>query len=592
MLKPVIQFIIMFTMFFNGGLIPIYLNIKDLGLYNSLWALILPGAVSVYNSIICRTAIQAVPESLHESASLDGANDFTILFRIIFPLIMPTVAVLLLYYGIGHWNAWFPASIYLKDNNKLPIQNIMRSILIANSNLMEASGGETDKVDDYAGNHQIRNHRSHNRSGAVHLSLPAALLRQGRHDRRSQGLRLVSYKEIIMENINIPDLYTPELKHWLNTVWEKLCRKMPYAVEKARQVSWIPYTTRDGQWAPNSIDWWTNGFWPAAMWQMYLGTENLLFREEAIRAEKKLDEALNHYDALSHDMGFMWLIQSGVRYALEGNEDSRIRTMRAAEHLACRFNPNGFIRAWNGTGREGWAIIDCMMNLPLLYWASQQTGDPRFRLIAMRHADKAMETFVRPDGSCNHIVCFDPETGDVLETPGGQGYASGSSWSRGQAWALYGFTLSWLHTRKTAYLSTAKRVANYYISQVADDHLPRCDFRQPAELHLLDNASGAIAAAGLLLLARQLPENESLSYARAAVRLLQAMEKECANWDLNDPAILQKCTSAWHDVKGRHITMVYGDYYFIEAIQMLRGQTMLFWDPARTAPTGRKENPA
>ncbi len=140
----------MFTMFFNGGLIPIYLNIKDLGLYNTLWALILPGAVSVYNSIICRTAIQAVPESLHESASLDGANDFTILFRIIFPLIMPTVAVLLLYYGIAHWNAWFPASIYLKDNDKLPIQNIMRSILIANSNLMEASGGETDKVDDYA----------------------------------------------------------------------------------------------------------------------------------------------------------------------------------------------------------------------------------------------------------------------------------------------------------------------------------------------------------------------------------------------------------------------------------------------------------
>ena len=150
MLKPIIQFLIMFTMFFSGGMIPIFLNIRDLGLYNTLWSLILPGAISVYNCIICRTAIQAVPESLTESAYLDGANDLIIVFRITLPLIMPTIAVLLLYYGVGHWNAWFPASIYLQDNNKLPIQNIMRSILIANSDLLNASGSETDKVDDFA----------------------------------------------------------------------------------------------------------------------------------------------------------------------------------------------------------------------------------------------------------------------------------------------------------------------------------------------------------------------------------------------------------------------------------------------------------
>ena len=150
MLKPIIQFLIMFTMFFSGGMIPIFLNIRDLGLYNTLWSLILPGAISVYNCIICRTAIQAVPESLTESAYLDGANDLIIVFRITLPLIMPTIAVLLLYYGVGHWNAWFPASIYLQDNNKLPIQNIMRSILIANSDLLNSSGSETDKVDDFA----------------------------------------------------------------------------------------------------------------------------------------------------------------------------------------------------------------------------------------------------------------------------------------------------------------------------------------------------------------------------------------------------------------------------------------------------------
>ena len=147
--KPIL-FIILFTMFFNAGMIPNFLNIRSLGLYNSLWALILPGAVSVYNSIICRTAIMAVPESLSESARIDGANDLTILFRIITPLIQPTMVVLILYYGIGHWNAWFNASIYIRDNLKLPIQNILRSILIANSDILNSAATEKDQINQFA----------------------------------------------------------------------------------------------------------------------------------------------------------------------------------------------------------------------------------------------------------------------------------------------------------------------------------------------------------------------------------------------------------------------------------------------------------
>lgn len=150
MFKPLLQGLIMFTMFFSGGMIPAYLNIRDLGLYNSLWALILPGALSVYNSIICKTAIESVPESLKESAYIDGANDVIILFCIIVPLIKATLAVLLLYYGVGHWNAWFNASIYLKDNEKLPIQNIMRAILIANSNVLNSAAAENDQVNQFA----------------------------------------------------------------------------------------------------------------------------------------------------------------------------------------------------------------------------------------------------------------------------------------------------------------------------------------------------------------------------------------------------------------------------------------------------------
>lgn len=140
--KPLIAFI-MFTMFFSGGLIPGFLNIKSLGLYNSLWALILPGALSVYNAIICKTAIEAIPGSLTESAFIDGANDFQVIFKVILPLMKPTLAVLLLYYGVGHWNSWFPASIYIKDSDLLPVQNIIRAILIENSNL-----GGSDVIGD------------------------------------------------------------------------------------------------------------------------------------------------------------------------------------------------------------------------------------------------------------------------------------------------------------------------------------------------------------------------------------------------------------------------------------------------------------
>ncbi len=382
-----------------------------------------------------------------------------------------------------------------------------------------------------------------------------------------------------VEKFDIVNAFTDG--EWLREMTDRLDRKMRFAVEKAREGDWIPYTDEGGGWKKTEIGWWTNGFWPAAMWQMFRMTGNALYREEALRAEAMLDAALADFKNLSHDVGFMWLIHSGVHYALEKDAGSWDRTLFAAHMLASRFNPNGFIRAWNGAGREGWAIVDCMMNLPLLYWATEETGDPRFRQIAMRHADTTMETFVRPDGSCNHIVIFDPDTGAFLENPGGQGYESGSSWSRGQAWALYGFVLSWLHTGKQAYLDTAKRVANYFISQVTDDWIPRCDFRQPAEPALKDNAAGNIAASGLLELARALPETEGKFYFDAAVRILKAQERDSADWGTDRPGLFTKCTSAWHDPDGRHITMVYADYYFMEAIGKLRGDPLLFWCPNR-----------
>ena len=146
MFKKPIAYMIMFTMYFSGGMIPQYLNVKELGLYNTHWAIVLTGALSVYNCFICRTAIQSIPDGLRESAYLDGANDLQILFKVIIPLIKPTLAVLAMYYGVGTWNGWFKASIYLKENAMVPIQNVLRSVLI----MGEDAGVEGAYVNEYA----------------------------------------------------------------------------------------------------------------------------------------------------------------------------------------------------------------------------------------------------------------------------------------------------------------------------------------------------------------------------------------------------------------------------------------------------------
>lgn len=134
MLQKPIMFFIVFTMFFQGGLVPFYLIVKSYGLLDSLWALILPTAVSTFNLIIMRTYFMAIPKELEESAFLDGAGHFTILFRIFIPLSMPVVAVLILYYGVGHWNSWFNAMLFLRDQSLFPIQLVVRNIILENDN--------------------------------------------------------------------------------------------------------------------------------------------------------------------------------------------------------------------------------------------------------------------------------------------------------------------------------------------------------------------------------------------------------------------------------------------------------------------------
>jgi unsaturated chondroitin disaccharide hydrolase len=369
--------------------------------------------------------------------------------------------------------------------------------------------------------------------------------------------------------------------NWAKEVSEKIREKVSIVADRNRNK--IPYTTVEGLFNDMSVDnicWWTNGFWGGMMWQMYHATKESKYQEIALDNEVKLDQNLMNYMGMDHDSGFKWLTTAVANYRLTGSQESHNRGILAANDLAGRFNPTGrFIRAWNDNGsgeRAGWAIIDCMMNLPLLYWAYEETKDPRFMQIATLHADTAEKYFIRGDGSVNHIVEFDAATGEMVKTYGGQGYEVGSSWTRGQAWAIYGFVLSYIHTQNVRYLDVAKRIANYFIANIPDNGLIPVDFRQPAEPLLEDSCAAVIAACGMLEIEKYVTEHEKHIYWNNALKMLKALENNRCNWDIKSDNILEKCTAAYHDEK-HEFAIIYGDYFFIEAIWKLTGQELFIW---------------
>ena len=371
------------------------------------------------------------------------------------------------------------------------------------------------------------------------------------------------------------------MEAWVESAFERARAKFARGAKLAASQGIIPYKSEGGKYVASPFDgnsWWTGGFWPAIMWQLYKATGEQVYMDEALRVEELLTAELRTFDLLNHDVGFMYLLSTGAHHRITGDAQAQTDTLHAATILAGRFNPEGFIRAWPHRERAGYAIIDCMMNLSLLYWASEQTGDPRFAKIARIHADTTIREFLREDGSSCHIAIFDPETGKVVARPAGQGYCEGSSWSRGQAWALYGFTLSAINTGEQRYLNTARRCAQYFIAHIREDGLTDSDFCQPKDEERIDNIAGACAACGLLELAQLVGGEEGETYRAAAMRLLRALHDLCADWSEEAPGILQKCTASYHDDgAGRHVNILYGDYFFVEALCKLRGTDAHLW---------------
>lgn len=366
-------------------------------------------------------------------------------------------------------------------------------------------------------------------------------------------------------------------KAWIDEFWGKFDSKMRATLPRCEGK--IPYSTENGVYDDYSSDdritWWTNGFFGGLLWLMYKATGYEPYKEMAEDNVLMMDRALKKFDELHHDVGFMWHILSGADYRITGNEASRTRSLYAAATLFARYNPGaGYIKAWN-LGEEGWTIIDTMMNIPLLYWAAKELNDDRYAKVAIKHSEMAMRDHVRPDGSVAHIVNHDTTTGEALNTDGGQGYAEGSSWSRGASWALYGFALSYAHSKREEFLETAKKVAHYFVfSIIDDDFVPRCDFRSPAEPLYYDTTAGAVAACGLIEIAKHVSEFEKEAYLSAAIKILKGLEKFC-DFDHSRDSILQEGRERYHDCFQRHI--IYGDFYLAEALYKLRGEDMLFW---------------
>ena len=378
------------------------------------------------------------------------------------------------------------------------------------------------------------------------------------------------------EKLTLPE----SVEKWVNDVWRGIDAKLSCVAPRVRGK--IPYSAKDGVFDDKSA-WpmvWTNGFWPGMMWLMYAATGKKLYADCALEAQSATEKALKHYEYLSHDVGFLFDITNCAHYRLTGDEHSKQIALLAANTLAGRFKIAGnYIRSWDGKWKEyetnGISIIDCMMNLPLLYRASEITNDRRYRDIAKAHADTAMQYHVRADGSVNHIIEFDDE-GEYLRSLPGQGYGiMENAWSRGQAWGIYGFILSYIHTKEQRYLDTAKRIAHYFVANLYDECIPVSDFRAPDKPVLYDTSAAAIAACGLIEIARAVPKLEQKMYLTWAIKILKELTNRFASLEDNKDNILEGGCEMYDSMV--QLPLIYADFYYVEAFSKLMGFDILMW---------------
>lgn len=330
---------------------------------------------------------------------------------------------------------------------------------------------------------------------------------------------------------------------------------------------------------------WTSCFWTGMLWLAYEVTGDDKYRKTAeIHLESFKNRIEEKICVDTHDLGFLYSLTCVAAYKLTGSEEAKQTALKAAEELTVRyFDKAGIIQAWgdlNDPNQRGRMIIDCCMNLPLLYWASQVTGDEKYYKMAYSHVKQAEKYIIREDSSTYHTFYMDVETGEPRFGKTAQGYSDDSCWARGQAWGIYGLPLSYIYTGDTELLETASKLANYFINRLPEDEVCYWDLVFTEGMEERDSSGAAIAVCGLMERAKYLPlTNEYKStYENAALKILKSLMESYTTKDVPESnGILLHAVYAKPDNKGIDECCIWGDYYYFEALVRALKAWKLYW---------------
>jgi len=345
----------------------------------------------------------------------------------------------------------------------------------------------------------------------------------------------------------------------------------------------FPERTKNGKWVlidPVKHGWWVGGHWVGLLWLAYYATGDSSLADADRTWSKRLLPQLN--DQADHDLGFLFKLGFILGFRVTRDESLKSPALQAASLLSNRFNSRGqFIQAWGpldaSSDLRGRTIMDTMMNLDLLFWASKELGDTYYAEIATAHAQTTLTRHIRPDGSTSHVCDFDPETGVFLKQGTHQGLSANSCWSRGQAWGVYGFTDCYRATGEHAFLNASRKLLEYLWLRLPNDLVPFWDFDSPLiPKDVRDSSAASILASGLLNMA-SVEKNPKLAitYQNRAISLIESLWKNYTSRGTDEASLLLHGTrSKPHNLMDHGL--IYGDYYFMEALMRISEPTIIF----------------